>query len=116
MAGLGDTSNNSKATRPVALLSSSAVLPTNLSAHWTPLDVDAGDIVRGTKLLRGHLWGATFYVVSDHRMFESLDKIIDHARASMAWIPQRLQVAPAISQGQCQRKHRVLLAPATSSD
>ena len=46
--------------------------------HLTPLDLEAGSIVWSIKRLRGYLWGTNFRFFSDHKAFESLDKIAEH--------------------------------------
>ena len=35
--------------------------------HWTPLDLEAGSIVRVIKRLRGYLWGTNFCIFFNHK-------------------------------------------------
>ena len=50
--------------RPIACISR-AILDSE--RYWTPLDLEAGNIIWAIKRLRGYLWGTKFRVFSDHK-------------------------------------------------
>ena len=45
--------------------------------HWTPLDLEAGSIVRSIKRLGGYLWATNSRFFSDYKALESLDKVAE---------------------------------------
>ena len=54
--------------------------------HSTPLDLEAGSIVWPIKRLRGYLWGTTFRIFSNHKAFESIDRVGDHNARVQRWL------------------------------
>ena len=46
--------------------------------HWTPLDLEVGNIVWDPKRLRCYLWGTKSRILSDHKALESIGKVGNH--------------------------------------
>ena len=55
--------------KPIAYISRATL---DSERHWTPLDLEAGSIVRALKHLRGYLWRTKFRIFSDHKALESI--------------------------------------------
>ena len=48
--------------------------------------MEAGSIVWPIKRLRGYLWGTTFRIFSNHKAFESIDRVGDHNARVQRWL------------------------------
>ena len=56
----------------------------------TPLDLEAGVIVRAIKCLRGHLWSTRFQIYSNHKALENIAKVGEHnTRAGSSSFPRK---------------------------
>ena len=69
--------------RPNVFISRAAI---DSERQWTPLDLEAGNIVWIIKRLRGYLWGTNFRFFSDHKALESLNKIAEHSPRVQRWL------------------------------
>ena len=74
--------------RPIAYVSRATL---DSERHWTPLDLEAGSIVRAVKRLRGRLWGTKFRIFSDHKALANIEKVGDHNARVRKW-PEHLTV------------------------
>ena len=75
--GFGTTLEPEKpdgSVRPIADVRRSTLDPIR---RWTPLDLEAGGIIRVIKRLRGYLWGKKFRIFSDHKVLENIGKVGD---------------------------------------
>ena len=54
--------------------------------HWSPLDLEAGSIVRAIKRLRTYLWGTKFCIFSDRKALDSVGKVGDHNARVQRWL------------------------------
>ena len=69
--------------RPIAYISRSTL---DSERHWTPLDLEAGNIVWAIKRLRDYLWGMKFRVFSDHKAPESIGKMGNQSARVQWWL------------------------------
>ena len=69
--------------RPIAYISRATL---DSKGHWTPLDLEAGNIVWSIKRLRGYLWGTKFCICSDHKALENIGKVGDHNARVLRWL------------------------------
>ena len=76
--------------------------------HWTPLDLEAGSIVRAIKRLRGYLLGTKFRIFADHKAFESIGNVGNHNARVHRWLEflTAFDYTLEYSQGQRQWKCR----------
>ena len=69
--------------RPIAYISRATP---DFERRWTPLDVEAGSVVRAIKRLRGCLWSTKFRILPDLKALESIGKVGDHNARVQRWL------------------------------
>ena len=69
--------------RPIAYISRATL---DSERHWTPLDLEAGNIVWAIKRLGGYLWDTMFRIFSDHMALEIIGKVGRPNARAQRWL------------------------------